>query len=221
MKEIPRYPKTPRLSREQAEALTQIVFVDQKEFPVQSSYDLLFIFGGSHPKLWEVSAQAYIEGKCRQILVTGGYKPNVKRHSSWKYGTTPESHVIKWRLVEKGVREEDIIIEDRSTNSLENVLYAKEIFDFGKVRNLLFVCKSFASGRQYRTLKKHLPSYIQFTPLTIDIKLNNTQITRGNWMNHPGHRSLVYGEYLRIIAYGKKGDLCPIEQMIPGLEVES
>jgi len=196
-------------------AITSILFLDPSDFPSLPSFDLLFVFGGSHPQIWETAAQAYHEGRAKQVLVTGGYKPNATRHSSWNYGTTPEAHVIRDQLIRLGVPKDVLIIEDRSTNSLENVLFAKKTVDFNRIQSVLFASKSFASGRQYRTLLKHLPPHLVYRPLIVHSTIGGRTVTRDGWINDPQHRQIVFGEYLRILHYGKKGDLVPLENPIP------
>lgn len=215
---IPKYPEVPDLTEEQIQALTNIIFLEEALFQYQQKYDLIFVFGGSHPGNWQTAFHAYRDRLADKILLTGGIKPNVIRHKEWKGGDTAESHVMRKQLLKLGVPEKALIIEDRSTNSLENILFAQELFDFKSVRNVLFICKSFAAGRQYRTLKKHLPKQIHIAPYPFDSSLINDQIvTRDNWMNDSNSRSFVYGEYLRILAYGTKGDIEPLEKAIPEL----
>ncbi|RAL26170.1 YdcF family protein [Thermoflavimicrobium daqui] len=204
---IPKQPTVPPLSKQEIKIITDLTFLQPADFPQLESYDLLFVFGGSHPEIWQTVAKAYHEGKAKQLLITGGYMPGKKRPDSWIYGTTPEAHVIQMKLIELGVKKEQIIIEDRSTNSLENVRYAKEIFDFDTIQTMLFASKAFASGRQYRTLKKYLPDHVLLSPLLVHSTLQNKKVTRDDWMKETSHRSIVYGEYLRIYEYGKKGDI--------------
>lgn len=94
------------------------------------------------------------------IIVTGGVSPTGIKHENWVDKTVPEAHVIFNKLTEAGIPLNVIVYEDRSRNTLENVLFAKEIFDFDAIESLLIVCKSHGAGRQYRTLAKHLPQKI-------------------------------------------------------------
>ncbi|MCT1403734.1 YdcF family protein [Paenibacillus sp. p3-SID867] len=87
---------------------------------------------------------------------TGGVSPTGIKYENW----VAEAHVIVNKLTEAGIPLNVIVYEDRSRNTLENVLFAKEIFDFDTIESLLIVCKSHGAGRQYRTLSKHLPQKI-------------------------------------------------------------
>lgn len=132
---------TPALIQE----ITTIVF-DYPSPPIQPS-DVIFIFGGSHPGLWQTAAEAYHKGLGRDIVITGGRKPGVQHHYTWVDGDTPEAQVILRELVKLSVPESIIFYEDKSTNSLDNVLFAKEIYDFSRVRRILVVCKNYGVGR--------------------------------------------------------------------------
>ncbi|MGE6256816.1 ElyC/SanA/YdcF family protein [Heyndrickxia sporothermodurans] len=67
------------------------------------------------------------------MIITGGY------HSKLNL---IESHVIIEKLLAAGVPENAIIYEKQSTNSLENVLFARGIFNFEAIDTLLFICKA-------------------------------------------------------------------------------
>ncbi len=93
----------PGLTPELIQEITAIIF-DYPSPPLQPC-DIIFIFGGSHPGLWQTAAEAYRAG-CRKPLgfsqtpkVWGAGQPGVKYHWTWRDGATPESHVIKREMV--------------------------------------------------------------------------------------------------------------------------
>lgn len=139
------------LSDDLIREISDIVF-EYSNQPVEPC-DVIFVFGGSHPGLWQTAAKAYHNGLGKIVISTGGVKPGAQPHSSWVYGSTPEAQAIKQELLKLSVPENKIICEDRSTNSLENVLFAKEVFDFSGIHSVLVVCKNYGVGRQCRTLK--------------------------------------------------------------------
>ena len=67
------------------------------------------------------------------------------------------------------------------------------------------------AGRQWRTLAKHLPNHLKFIPFTFDAAYEGISLSRDNWMDTEMGRSRVWGEYLRIIHYGKKGDILALD----------
>ncbi|KEK22696.1 YdcF family protein [Bacillus gaemokensis] len=213
---IPKYPEVPHLTEKQIEEITNITFFNT--VPIQQC-DAIFVFGGSHPGNWKAPLQAYQEGLGKQIIVTGGTSLHGMKHPSWSYGNMSEAEVIVTKLIEHGIPSDSIFYEKTSLHSIANIIEAKKIFDFTKINSLLFVCKSLGAGRQYRTLKKHLPGHIKFIPYTFNTSFdNNFVITRDNWMEQDKSRSMVFGEYIRNVCYGRKGGIEAPEKEIAGLE---
>jgi uncharacterized SAM-binding protein YcdF (DUF218 family) len=193
--------------------ITEIVFGPAVVSP--EPCDTIFIFGGSHPGLWQKAAEAYQAGLGKVILATGGHKPGVQYHSMRTDGTTPESHVIRRELIRLHVPEEIIYVEDQSTNSLENVLFAQKVFDFAKLTSILVICKCYGAGRQCRTLKKHIDPSIKVIPYPFDTNIGSHGpfITRFTWMNDEESRAFVFRQAVKIVAYGRLGHLHPVEHM--------
>jgi uncharacterized SAM-binding protein YcdF (DUF218 family) len=216
---IPKFPDVPPLTNQQVKRLTEMVFLDENELICKNKKcDLLFVFGGTHPGSWQTAFQLYQSNIVDKIVLTGGIKLGAMHHPSWKFGDRPESHVMRENLVKLGVPDHAMIVEDQSTDSLENLQFTKQLIDYSKIKKLAFICKNYAAGRQFRTLQKHLPSTITLFPYPFDTSpWEGRVITRHNWMNISDSRSLVYGEYLRIVHYGEKGDITPITETIFGL----
>ncbi|MFC3927142.1 YdcF family protein [Streptococcus caprae] len=205
---IPKTPEVPELSTEEIAFLTEVTF--GKAIPPKSC-DALFIFSGTHPGHWEKAIEAYQRGLVKRIIVTGGRSLTGTPHEDWNLENPSEAAVIIKHLIDAGVPEDIIVSEYKSTNTLENVLFAKEVFDFTSIQSLLFICKSHATGRQWRTLAKHLPDHLSYVAYTFDAVYQGTPLSRDTWMNTDIGRSRVWGEYLRIIHYGKKGDILALD----------
>lgn len=111
-----------------------------------------------------------------------------------------------------------LTVERQSTNTLENVLEARKVFPFSSIRRLLFVCKSHTAGRQYLTLAQHLPAELDYVPYTFDADYGGVPVGRRTWAHTAAGRRRVWGEYLRICLYSRRGDIRPPSQMVAGLE---
>jgi uncharacterized SAM-binding protein YcdF (DUF218 family)/diadenosine tetraphosphate (Ap4A) HIT family hydrolase len=198
--------------------ITEIVFGTPATLPPPPC-DLIFVFGGSHPGLWQTAAQAYHQGLGNVILATGGHKPGVKHHYTWADGETPEAQVIRRELIKLGVPERAIVCEDRSTNTLENVLFAKNVFDFSTIASILVVCKNYGLGRQCRTLRQQMARRIQIFPYPFDAEAGSRGplITRQTWMEYEKGRELVIAQLAKIIRYSQRGHLEPLENLSPEL----
>lgn len=195
------------LSSEEIAFLTSVTFGSVIQ---PRKCDVLFVFSGTHPGHWEKAIEAYHKGFAPKIVVTGGRSLTGTAHPDWNGKT--EAQVIIDRLIEAGIPEEIIVFEDQSTNTLENVLFAKKVFDFKQVNTVMFICKSHATGRQYRTLAQHLPEGIAYIPYTFDASYQGNPVSRENWMTFEEGKRRVWGEYLRILHYGEKGDILPLEK---------
>ncbi len=217
---IPRFPDPPPFSKAQVAALTRIVFLDGPGEP--EVCDLIFVFGGTHPALWRAAAEAYYRGLGQRLLLTGGVNPRgTYRQDSETAGETSEARFLAGKLIEVGVPEEFLIVEESSTNTLENALFAKEVFDFEIIESVLLVCKSYAAGRQYRTLRRHLPAAVHIVPYPFDTTATGREgqlLTRHNWMESAGGRARVHGEYLRIVRYGERGEIELLGEPVAGLD---
>jgi hypothetical protein len=199
----------PVMNRKQLGHITDLTFSRRETI---RKCDAIFVFSGTHPGHWEKAIEAYNLNLARKIIVTGGRSVTGNAHPQWAGRKSPnitEASVIISYLLQGGIPNEKIIYENKSTNSLENVLYAKDIIDFSNIDSLLVICKSHAAGRQIRTLMKHFPEGLSFIPYTFNTKYNDTVVSRSSWMNTEIGRKRVWAEYLRIIHYGQIGHLVP------------
>lgn len=205
---IPKEPTMPELSTEEMSYVSTIVFGENKK-PEQS--DVLFVYSGTHPGHWEKAIEAYHNGYAKDIIVTGGKSLTGVAHPDWDSEVSSEADVILSHLHNAGVPEDCITYEKKSTNTLENVIYAKEVYDFSRVESIMFICKSHAAGRQYRTLLKHLLESIEYTLYTFDCYYDGVRVGRDNWMDSEEGRKRVWGEYLRVQHYGELGHIAAVE----------
>lgn len=201
---IPREPEMPILSLADMNTITMVVFGPKLAVP---RCDAIFVFGGIHPGHWLTTIQAFRHNLGDLIIVTGGQSRTAGVGYQEKVGQNMESELIVDKLLREGIPSDQIIMEQKSANSLENVEYAKELIDFNKFKKLLFITKSHVVGRHWRTLQKHLPANIELYPYSFVTDYNGVFVSRDNWMDSSIGRSRVWGEYLRIYEYGKKGDL--------------
>ncbi|MGN7358117.1 YdcF family protein [Paenibacillus sp. SAF-054] len=205
------------ITKHQIERLTEITF---SEYIEPTRCDAIFIFAGTHPGHWEKAIEAYRSGFGQHLIVTGGVSPTGVKHPEWPDPNTPEADVIISELLKAGISKDNITFENRSGNTLENVLFSKEVFDFTTVSSMLVVCKNHAAGRQVRTLKQNIDCSISYIPFGFDTIYNNDVFSRANWMNSTKGRSRVWGEFLRINYLGAIGHVLPLVEKIEGLEDE-
>lgn len=208
---IPKTPVAPKLSAADCDYLTEIAFG-----PIRSLQpcDALFIFSGTQSGHWEQPLEAYQKGYTKKFIVTGGRSMTSLPHPTWHYGNLTESAVIERHLLAGGIPPASIISEHRSTNSLENVQMTLNLVNYGQINRLMFTCKSHAAGRQWRTLALNLPPTMTYIPYSFDAIYEGISISRNTWMNSEIGIKRVWGEYLRILQYGKQGDILPLDNSL-------
>ena len=216
-KRIPYFVDPPDFSPEMEKEITRITFGDPQE---PKPCDIIFIFGGSYPGLWDTAARAFHSGLGKDIVATGGRKSDALRHKTWNYGDMAEAEVIQQQLVLLGVPAQRIFIETESENTYENVLNAITKYDFSKILSVLAVCKSYAVGRQIRTLRAQLSPEVKIVPLPFDAHLAGTGpiISRDNWTEYQDARRYIFANLLKIYQYGSQGHLKPVSRYSRELE---
>ena len=197
---IPREVAVENLQPEEIKHITQTVFVASESEPV----DLLFIFGTSSidSEILESVACACQQGHFPKVLVSG--------LSGRRYYETgqPLASIMRDELITRGVPSDIILVQDRSTNTLEDVAFSLDVLEEHDIspNSIAFLCKAHHSGRCLRTLRKFFPSQT-LLPITYVAKYDGIKVSRENWYHHQVSRGRVYGEYLRIIEYTKRGDI--------------
>lgn len=204
---IPKESEMPQLNEKQLKQVTELTFFQSIQ---PKRCDAIFIFSGTHPGHWEKAIEAYKLNLAPRFIVTGGRSLTGTAHPEWEgqrsHSITEASVIISY-LLQAGIPQDKIVYEDQSANSLENVLFAKDIIDFSEINSLLVICKSHVAGRQIRTLMKHFPPDLIYIPFTFNATYQSEEINRENWLNTETGRKRVWGEYRRIIHYGQLGHL--------------
>ena len=102
----------------------------------------------------------YRKKKIKKILFTGG--------SGVLFATdTSEASFAKKYFLDLGVKEEDIIIEDKSRNTIENARFTKQILDEKKFKKILLITSAFHMPRSSQIFKKQ---EIEFTAFPVDYR---------------------------------------------------
>ena len=198
---IPREVAVEDLPTEEIQHITQTVFVVSES---NQPADLLFIFGTStiDGEVLESVARDYQKGQFPKVLVTG-----LSGRLYYETGK-PLASIMRDELITRGVPSDVILVQDRSTNTLEDVAFSLDVLEEHDVspESIAFLCKAHHSGRCLRTIRKFFPSQT-LSPVTYVAEYDGVKISRENWYQHEASRGRVYGEYLRIIKYSKRGDI--------------
>lgn len=202
-KEIRRNPPTPSLSPQVVERLTDLCFRRDQEVPKS---DLIFVFATavSFKETGDLITHLIKKGTANQIFLTGGnpaFKDSRKNEK-------PESALMRESFNPSLLQEAEVFTEDRSTNLLGNVVEALKVSDFRRYHKIVFISKSHVAGRAYLTLRKFL-NQDQIFQQTVEALYPETDRAIGpsNWFTFAFGRERVWGEFLRIKEYGRRGDI--------------
>ncbi|WP_272508384.1 YdcF family protein [Paenisporosarcina quisquiliarum] len=141
--------------------------------------------------------QLYKQGRANKILFSGGV--------IWEGNKLTEAQLLKEKAIEQGIPEEDIIVEDVSLHTKENVLASLLVLDrafyLHNIKRIIVVTTNFHMRRFHLTLKTFMPDWIEYSLCTV-----NDQTTReDNWFNYPYGRKRVEMESGKLINYVKQG----------------
>lgn len=153
-----------------------------------------------------VAVNAYNLSRANKIMLCGGA---LRDFPEGQY--TEAKHMYK-RALELGVPEQDIILENTSENTVENMLCAlvelQRAFWLNKVRKVLLVTTTYHMRRSLAIARYLFPIHIDIVPCPADD--NNTK--HNNWMNTQAGVERAKGEALNIIRCVKNG-------VIPDFEI--
>jgi uncharacterized SAM-binding protein YcdF (DUF218 family) len=146
------------------------------------------------------AAELYRQGYAPKIVFSG----NIADHA---YGSFPLEECLP-QLLKMGVKEEDIIHENRSTQTAEQARYISQMIIDRQWKKLILVASPHHQCRAYLTFLKQTPP---------NVILINAPARDLPWFKKEawGVRfELLEQEQERIEAYTRKGDLVTIEEAI-------
>src|SRR6478735_1173141 len=114
----------------------------------------IFVLGSHDTRVAERGAELYLEGWAPLLIMSGGLGRLTKE--SW---TETEAVLFARIAMEKGVPEEAILIEDRSTNTGENILFTRQLLnEKGRdPESFILVQKPYMERRSFATFQKQWP----------------------------------------------------------------
>ncbi|HEY4518266.1 MAG TPA: YdcF family protein [Candidatus Paceibacterota bacterium] len=184
------------------EEITDYIFIEHEP----TSADIAIIFGTQrgYTEAASRAASLYKDGLVRKIVCTG-YKPD-------EGGDVVEAEALYQELIRLEVNPADVMMEIKSTNTLENVLNARELIaeniGLEDIRVIVGVCKSAHLRRALMTMRRHFPSNVELRVATYIP--NYKPISKDNWFETDEYRVRVYDEMRRIEQYLAKGDIAEI-----------
>ena len=172
--------------------------------------DVIVGFGNFNTDIARRAAELYRQGYAPKILFTGGLGRNTQ-------GLLPEPEAVRFARVAMacGVPEEDIILEDRSTNTKENILFTRETLEALGIPHghILGVHQPFMERRIAAAMGVYWPD--------LNFSVTSPQVTIPEYLRRAMDQGIsenaaicvIVGDFQRMDLYAKLGYQLP--QQIP------
>lgn len=192
--------------------MTKIQILAQKIWDYHHVYhvientDCILVLGSSDVRVAERGAQLFLEKYAPLLIFSGGLGRLTK--DIWH-----ESEALKFAniAIGMGVPKDKILIEDKSTNTGENILFTKKLILEKKldIQKFILVQKPYMERRTYATFKKSWPEKdcIVTSPQVSFSDYCNDKIKEDDVIN------IMVGDLQRIRIYPERG--FQIFQIIP------
>lgn len=166
--------------------------------------DCIFVLGSHDTRVAEYAAGLFLAGYAPYIIFSGG----LGRLTDGVF-KKPEAEVFADIALEKGIPADAILVENKSTNTGENVEFTKKLLaekglDF---KTFILVQKPYMERRTYATFKKVWPEkeFVVTSPQLSFDEYPNEQISKEEVIN------IMVGDLQRIKVYPEKGFQIPQE----------
>jgi uncharacterized SAM-binding protein YcdF (DUF218 family) len=173
-----------------------------------SKADCIFVMGSHDTRVAERGAELFLKGYAPWLLMSGGLGNLTK--DMWD---EPEADKFAKIAIKMGVPKEKILIENKSTNTGENIQFSYDLLKSKKLlpKKMILVQKPYMERRTYATFKKQWPGE------DVEIFVTSPQISFGEYPNKEISLdrvvSIMVGDLQRIKEYPAQG--FQIHQDIP------
>lgn len=170
--------------------------------------DCIVGFGNYNVNIALRAAELYRAGYAPRVLFTGGLGRNTA--GMW---TGSEAERFAAAAVAAGVPESDVIVEDKSTNTAENITFTRaKLAELGiPARRLLGVHQPFMERRIYAAMKVYWPeAELVVTSPQVDIwQYLRDAVAQG--LEKKAAIDVIVGDFQRMELYAQKGWQIPQE----------
>ena len=167
--------------------------------------DTIWVLGSHDLRVADRSAELYHAGMAPMVIMSGGL-------GNFTEGVfeKPEADLLAERAIELKVPAENILIENKSTNTGENVTFTRKLLRSKNlpVNSVIAVQKPYMERRTFATIGAQWPELdVQVTSPKLDFDAYCTDIPRDQVI------SIMVGDLQRIMEYPKRGFM--LEQEVP------
>lgn len=160
--------------------------------------DVVIVLGSIKAPLYRipVAARLYHEGKSDKIIVCGGKVRNFEN------GIMSECEAMKNAAIEHGVKAEDIVTEEQSMSTYENLINAKSIINnrFPQCKSIILVTTAYHMRRAVKMAEKTFEG-IRIIPCPA----NDGSTRRETWYKTDKGRNTALDECMKFGYYIRNG----------------
>lgn len=178
-----------------AEIVDRLLFRDLED--TGENVDCIVVLGSIKAANYRVpvAVDAYRAGRANKIMLCGG------KLRDFPDGHYSEAEHMYQAALKLGVKDDSIILENSSQNTVENIRYAlielQKAFSLDKLKSVLLVTTTYHMRRSIAIARSLFPEHIAVIPSPADD--NNTR--RSNWMNTPAGIERARSEAMKIVSY--------------------
>lgn len=160
--------------------------------------DCILALGSHDVRVAERASELYLQGWAPLVIMSGGLGNLTKE--IW---TEPEADKFAKIAIQKGIPPSAILIENRSTNTGENIVFTQQLLVKRKKdpESFIVVQKPYMERRAYATFKMHMPEK--------NILVTSTQVSFDEYCTEqiPMEKviNIMVGDLQRIKLYPSKG----------------
>lgn len=160
--------------------------------------DCILVLGSHDTRVAERAAELYLQKWAPLLIFSGGLGRLTE--GVW---TETEADLFAKIAIDKGVPREAILIENKSTNTGENILFTRQLLKENKIdpQSFIVVQKPYMERRSFATFKKHWPDkkLIVTSPQISFENYSTAEIPAEQVIN------IMAGDLQRIKVYAEKG----------------
>ena len=170
--------------------------------------DCIVGFGNFNDNIARRAAELYLQGLAPKVLFTGGLGRNT-------LGLLPEAEAERFARVamECGVPAEDIIKEDKSTNTAENILFTRKLLEELNIPHghILGVHQPFMERRITAAMGVYWPE-LNFSVTSPQVTIPEyLEAAKKQGVTENASISVIVGDFQRMELYAQKGWQLPQE----------
>ena len=184
------------------EDLAKILWDFNKVGSEIADVDCIIALGSHDTRVAQRGADLYLDGRAPYILFSGGFG-----RLTAKEWTKPEAEIFSEIAIQMGVPEDKILIENKSTNTGENIDYSLKLLKECElpIKKVILVTKPYMERRAYAAFLKRTEG--------IEVLMASPEVSFEDYPNETISKkemiNIMVGDTQRIRLYPAKGFMIP------------